>query len=148
VKERKATLWDQGKTHASFINITAIGTALANLFTSPAALDAARNKHVYISSVHTTQLETLAALEKVTGQKWTVEQESMKDIVDKAQAAVAKGNATAADNYGLIRSVAFAEGGWSDFRGKSGEWNKLLGLDKEEESLDEIVKRIVKKLGG
>ncbi|KAF2424939.1 NAD(P)-binding protein [Tothia fuscella] len=137
-RERTATLWDEGKVPFSATNVSAIGTAVANLLQNPAALEAAKNKHIFISSVHTTQLEVLAELEKVTGDKFKVENASMKDIVARAQKADPEHLPALVD---LVLSVAFHEGGWTDFRGKSEEWNKLLKVD--DEPLEVHVRRVV-----
>jgi hypothetical protein len=72
--------------------VPSIGLALANLFTDPTALEAAKNKYVYISSVQTTQLEILAALKKVSAEKWTVTQVSSKELLVQAKEKLARGD--------------------------------------------------------
>jgi hypothetical protein len=129
---------DGGDVPYCTVNVPTIAKALVTIFTDPAAREKARNNHVYISSVTTTQNTILAAYEHETGEKWTVEKVSSKEVVPKAQAGLAGGDFSGLVD--LIKSVAFAEGGLGDFTEKATYWNGVL-LPGNAETVEETVRK-------
>jgi hypothetical protein len=127
----------------STVTLGTIGYALANLFSSSAALAEAKNKYIYISAFTTTQLEVLAALEKVTGKKWSTKTVSTKETVSKSYKKFAEERDVPA-LFDLIRGVAFGEEELSNFKEKPKAWNKLLQL--EDENMLDSVTAVVKKV--
>jgi hypothetical protein len=95
--------------------------------------------------VTTSQVEILAALEKVTSEKWNVTEIEGNSVVAAAREKAERGDMSSLAR--LIQSVAFRKGEWSNFGHKAVEWNRLLGLDGDE-TVEETVKRVVKEKSG
>jgi hypothetical protein len=123
------------------VNVDVIGLAVANLLTNPNALAAAKNRYIYVSSATTSQLELLSVFEKVSGEKWKVNELDSEAIVADAKEKLSRGDRSALGR--LIQRVAFGKGEWSNFGDKAAEWNNLLCLDKKE-TVEDTVRRVLK----
>jgi len=141
VKSHSADIWDSGRTKFSATNIPTIGKALVNLLTSPEKLDAAKNRHVVISSFSTTQEEVLKTFEKVTGEKWTVKHVDAEKAGKEAQEKAAKGELNIGTFAGLLLSAGFGPLALADHE-KGGTDNDLL-LPGNNENLEELLKTVV-----
>ena len=108
---------------------------------SPAHYNETKNKYVYIDSHTLTQHETLAALEKESGQKWTVaERLSSKDTIPPNQEKLKNGDYSAVPP--LLLAAIYNEGQFTDSRKvPGGLWNERLGLPKE--VLEDDIKRVL-----
>jgi len=143
-KEHKFYQWDNGTVPYSVTNMTTVGKAIVNLFSSADRLGATANKYVFISSHTITQNRLFDAVRKATaGVEWLVEYVNSKAAAAKAKEELAKGNSADAVSV-LIKYVTFAEGvgDLGDFRKVVS--NDLLGLEREDFEAD--VKKVVERI--
>jgi hypothetical protein len=101
------------------------------------------NKYVYASSFTLTQADILRSLEKSSGQKWSVNDIDVKNLMQESSEKVGKGDFSGIP--GLILGVCygrFEDGPYGDFTKVSGGvWNEKLGVPLE--NLDELTKTLV-----
>ncbi|KAF2108268.1 isoflavone reductase family protein [Lophiotrema nucula] len=133
VAERKAYLLDGGDIKFSASNLDFIARATVAILQKP---DETENKLLYVHSHHVTQNEVLSALEKVTGDKFERIEESSKHELSVARPKMLEGDGDATEEIVAVWGVVA-----SDWKGKEGFANELLGL--EEEDLEEVVRRVV-----
>lgn len=98
------------------------------------------NKYLFISSVETTQNEILAALEEITGAKWTVNNTTTKEQVDAANQKLGAGDFNGA--LALVRATSFGDipGLKSNYTKDEVLANNLLGLKPA--TVTDTVKRV------
>ena len=145
VKNRKATLIDDGKTKISTSTWLQCGRAFAALLSLPesgASPSVAewKNKALYTHSFQVSQREMLDSAQRVTGtadKDWTISYEPSKQRYQDAMADLKGGNA-----MGFVKAMytrVFFPNGGGDIVHKSA--NRVLGLP--EEDLDEATKRAI-----
>jgi len=102
--------------------------------------DETKNKRLFIESFLITQNQLQEVLERVTGERWEVEQvESEKFMVEtKEEIARNPGNHEAVED--LVGVVGIVEGNWEE---KEGFANGLLGLELED--LEQVVRKTLGK---
>lgn len=123
---KTASIYDDGKAKFSGSNLHSIGLALVK---SLEKADLTKNQYVYISDFQTSQEEILAAAEKATGGKWTVNNGSAKELIEQGRAKLAKGDFSGIG--ALIQGATFdADTQLGDFSSE-GLWNEKLGLPKQ-----------------
>jgi hypothetical protein len=124
-----------GNIPTTLTNLSTVAKAvLASLTTAEVET---RNTLLNISSFTGTQLQVVAALEKVTGEKWEISNITSKEQLQLAGATLEKGDFLNA-LYLWIKSAI-----WSDAGVLEGteNWNKVLGL--KEEVLEDVVRKVV-----
>lgn len=128
---KTATLIDGGESKFVTTNLRQIGRAIIKTLEQP---EKTKNQHVYVSSFVTSQKEILAAAEKTTGEKWTVEnvvgQEKLNNGLEKL------GKHDYSGVVDLLQATVLGNFGVGDFSSKL--WNEKLGLEKED--FEETVK--------
>jgi len=129
---KTATLIDDGKATFSSTNLRQIGLAVVRVLENP---DLTKNQYVFVSSFETSQKELLEVAEKVTGEKWKVEDVSGKGLLESGGAKLQKGDFSGVGD--LIKGSAFGKAGLGNLK-PEGLWNEKLGLPKED--LEESVK--------
>lgn len=144
VAKREATIWNGGDVKWSGTNLATIGKALVNLLSNLETLEKSKNRYVAIQSFLTSQNEIVATLEKITGAEFKVVAE--KNAEDEAVEAKKR---LAAGDHSAFKGVLLAPlfgGGYGNHEKKPGLSNDLL-LPGHEESLEETLREVVKKLG-
>ena len=136
VRGRKAYLLDGGNIKFSASTLPFIGSAVVKVLEKPQETE---NKLLYIHSLHVTQEEVLAALEKATGDKFERIEENSEEELKKCRPKMLDGDHDAREEVVAIWGVVAA-----DWKKREAFANELLGL--EEEDLDEVVQRVVKDL--
>ncbi|KAF3011278.1 hypothetical protein E8E13_011686 [Curvularia kusanoi] len=136
VKGRKAYLLDGGNIKFSASTLPFIGSAVVKVLEKPQETE---NKLMYIHSLHVTQEEVLAALEKATGDKFQRTSESSEEELKKCRPKMLDGDHDAREEVVAIWGVVAA-----DWKKRDAFANSLLGL--EEEDLDEVVQKVVSGL--
>ena len=116
----------------------AIGLAVARSL-EPKYLAKTRNKNLFIRSVTVSQDEILASLEKATGKKWTRHEVNLDDAVMDANEKLPQVGYSGLVTMTRGMMMDTATGSNFDERGEVA--NGLLDLP--EESLDELVQRVV-----
>ncbi|KAF2471675.1 NAD(P)-binding protein [Lindgomyces ingoldianus] len=133
VRARKAYLLDGGDVTFSASNLGFIGKAVVRVLERPKETE---NQLLYIHSHSTTQLAVLAILERLTGEKWERIQQDTKVLIPEARRRMLAGDKEATEEvvspWGIVSS---------DWRGKEGFANGLLGL--EEEDLESVLRDAV-----
>ncbi|KAF2712553.1 isoflavone reductase family protein-like protein CipA [Pleomassaria siparia CBS 279.74] len=122
---KTATLIDGGNSKFVATNLRQIGRSIIKTLEKA---DETKNKYIYVSSFVTSQQEILAAAEKVTGEKWTVNNVVGQELLEAGNAKLAKLDFSGVGD--LLRATAFGNFGVADFSAKL--WNDKLGLPKED----------------
>ncbi|KAL4731315.1 hypothetical protein ACLX1H_000280 [Fusarium chlamydosporum] len=134
IKEKKFVLWDDG--NGWFSSTTEDNTALAMVNALSKKWEETKNRIVWLSDFAITQNILLEAIERLSGQKFTVEKVDTDKIIKEKQAAVAAGDPYAV--YSLIET-GFVTGRFGGHLEKEGDiMNEVLGLPKK--NVDEVVK--------
>lgn len=134
-EKKIAYLLDGGDIKFSASTLSFVGEAVCRILEHE---EQTRNRMLYVHSLHVTQREVLAAIEKVTGERWkVVEQESGK-VLQEIRPRMLEGDFEAREEVVAVWGVVA-----SDWVGKEGFANGELGL--EEESLEEVVRRVFEK---
>ena len=134
VKQRKVYILDGGDIKFSGSNLDFIGKAIIKILEKPQETE---NKLLYVHSHHVTQLELLAALEMVTGDKFErIDQKSEKEL-EVVRPKMLDGDGKATEEVVAVWGVVASD--WNDKLA-----NTLLGL--KEEDLEETVRNVVAKL--
>lgn len=136
VKGRKAYILDGGNIKFSNSTLGFIGKAVVKILEKS---DETANKLLYVHSIHVTQLELLAALEKATGDTFErIDQNSEEEL------KVVRPKMLEGDHDSREEVVAIWGAVASDWKDKEGFANGLLGL--QEEDYEETVRRVVAEL--
>lgn len=123
---KTATLIDEGKNIISGTNLPKIGLAVIKVLEHA---EETKNQYVYISSFETSQKEILEKAEKITGEKWKVENVSSKALREDGHKKIQAGDFSGIAS--LIQSAMASDEGLADHR-PFGLWNEKLGLEKED----------------
>ena len=136
VKGRKAYILDGGNIKFSGSNVDFIGKAVIKILEKP---EETANKLLYVQSNHVTQLELLAALEKVMGSKFErIDQNSEKEL-NLVRPKMLNGDNDATEEVVAVWGVVA-----SDWKDKAGFANTLLGL--REDNLEETIRNVLADL--
>ncbi|KAF2257081.1 isoflavone reductase family protein-like protein CipA [Trematosphaeria pertusa] len=122
---KTATLIDEGKAPFVATNLRQIGLALIKVLEKP---ELTKNTYVYVKSFETTQQDVLAAAEKITGAKWTVNKITSKELLERGSAKLKNSDFSGVPD--LIKGAVFNEAGYG--KNPVGDWNEKLGLEKED----------------
>jgi NAD(P)-dependent dehydrogenase (short-subunit alcohol dehydrogenase family) len=143
LKDKTATIYDEGNVKANFTTLTRVGETLAALFSLPdAELARYKNEFVYCSSFYVTQRDFLASAMRATGtaeEDWTITSVSSDKAIQDAKEAPA---ASAARQMSLF-ALVFKEGYGGDYNSKLVDYEKL-GLAAED--LDAVMKSLAQEL--
>jgi len=145
-KTKTANLWDEGAQRFPTTNTTDIGRAIVTLLSDPTAREKSRNKLVYIYDYLTSQKEILAAVEKATGEKWTVNHVESGPVIKNAIAGLQAGDWGMHNVGPLVLCVPLTDGAyfggkWRDWTKKAEDETKIL-LPGKIDTMEETIKRI------
>jgi hypothetical protein len=136
----RATIWDDGNTRFSSVSEATLSKAVVACLEHPVET---ANRHVYISSLVTTQNQILQTLEKATATKWTVKHSTSEEQINAAREALGRGEFSGA--FTLVKASC-----WSNLPGlrqhfEVDEKEKLLNdvLGVKSESVQETVERVL-----
>ncbi|KAK0385484.1 hypothetical protein NLU13_6664 [Sarocladium strictum] len=133
LEKKTAQILDGGNTKASASTLHRVAEATIRVLQKS---QETANRALYIQSFCLTQLELLAALEKVTGSKWKVE-----DLESKSFMAREKAKADAGD-HAAVEEVVYVIGTLeADWRSKADFAMQLLEL--EDEDLDYVLTQVI-----
>jgi hypothetical protein len=136
MKKKIAYLVDGGDIKFSGSNLSFIAKAVVKIMGQP---EGSKNKLLYVHSNHVTQLELLAEIEKATGEKFERVDENSKTAIEEARPKMLEGDHEAIELVVAVHGVVA-----SDWAGKEGFANDLLGL--QEEDLEGVIKRVVQNV--
>lgn len=126
LKNKTATLYDNGTTRFSTTNLHTVALAVVKSLEKP---ELTKNQYVYVAGFQTSQKEILAIAEKVTDTKWTVKDVPSKDLVESGNAKIQQGDYSGILTLLIATTFGSDEVGYID-PGKT--WNEKLGLPKED----------------
>ncbi|KAL8711195.1 MAG: hypothetical protein Q9220_004340 [cf. Caloplaca sp. 1 TL-2023] len=137
LKTNVATIYDAGDAQVNFTTLSTVAQSLVSIFTYPAET---ANKFIYIQSVKASQNDILAAVEKSTGKKWTV---NKRDCVEARKTGLEKlGKGDMSGVMDLIPGAVFSGEKATEYDVNKGLTNDVLGL--KEEPLQGLVDKVVK----
>ncbi|KAL8777090.1 MAG: hypothetical protein Q9203_002899 [Teloschistes exilis] len=137
LKAHTARIYDAGDAKVNMTLLSTVGQAVASVLQHPAET---ANRYIYVQTAMGTQNDLLAALEKSTGKKWTINKVSSAEARKEGGEKLSKG-----DMSGIVPSIT--GGIYSGEKGTNydetrGLDNDLLGL--KQEPLEEVVDKVVK----
>ena len=133
---KTALIYDDGNTRLSCTNISTVGKAVSAILEKPAET---ANKFLFVSSFTVSPNEILASLEKVTGEKWTVNKASTSEAEKEGKEKLSKGDFSGI--RALLARLMFGGDTGGNFENEPTLSNELLGLPHE--SLDQTCKAVV-----
>ncbi|KAK3641320.1 hypothetical protein LTR56_011348 [Elasticomyces elasticus] len=130
--EHQATVFDGGDVEFETTNLSQIGAAIAAIL-SPEHLDDTANQVVFVNSFTTTQNKVVAALEKITGRKMTIEHETTAAVRECALVAHEEDPTDFGPVADLVTASVYGQGGLNLYsKSAGGLWNDRLGLERED----------------
>lgn len=129
---KTAKLIDGGVAKFSTTNLDTIGLAIAKILLNP---ELTKNQYVAVTSFITSQSEVLAIAEKLSGEKWKVEELSSEALFKSGGEKLAKHDHSGVID--LLQAVTSTKENLGDYS-VLGLWNEKLGLPKED--LEQSVK--------
>lgn len=135
ISAKTVSLYDDGETTFSAASLHQVGVATVKVLEHA---DETKNQYVYFSGFQTTQKEILAAVEKVTGAKFTVNHVNVDDQIKQGHAALQKGDYSAI--VALLQAVTFSKEKLGDLS-PHGLWNDKLGIPKE--GIEDTVRKVL-----
>ncbi|GKT47932.1 bifunctional pinoresinol-lariciresinol reductase 1 [Colletotrichum spaethianum] len=127
VAARTVTIFDGGDIPFEATNLDQAGRAIAK---SLRKSDLTRNQYVYVNSFTVTQNEVLRALEKATGDKFTVSQGSVEELWRRGAMELERGQPFG--TLAMIAGAIYGKGGLAHFSANKGLWNERLALQQED----------------
>lgn len=125
--KKTATIYDDGKAVFSTTNLHQVGITLIR---SLEKAELTKNQFVYVNSFQTSQKEILDLVERVTGEKWTVNHQTTAKLLEDGRARFQKGDFSAIPD--LIRVAIFDPSENLGDSSPEGLWNDKLNLPKED----------------
>lgn len=137
LSNRTATIWDGGNKRFTLTNANQLGRSVVSVLENPQETN---NRYLFVASVETTQMEIVAALEKVTGATWTTQNTTTDEQVRSAVKKLTAGDFSGA--FALVRATCFGNtpGLRSNYLQDEKLANALLGLEME--SVEDTIKRL------
>ncbi|KAJ4256019.1 hypothetical protein NW762_009093 [Fusarium torreyae] len=137
IKEKKFVFWDDG--NGWFSTTTEENTALALVNSLTKKWEETKNRVVWLSDFAITQNTLFEAIQRISGQEFTVERVNTNRFIKEKQAAVEAG-----DNYAIYALIetGFVTGRFGGHLEKEGTiMNEVLGLPKK--NFDDVVKAAI-----
>ncbi|KAF2736388.1 NAD(P)-binding protein [Polyplosphaeria fusca] len=136
VAKRKAYLIDGGDVKFSASNLEFIGRAAVRVLEREGET---ANRLLYVHSHWVTQKEVLEVLERVMGERWERVVLDGKEVIEGERPKMLEGDHDATEEIVAVHGLVA-----SDWKGKEGFANELLGL--EEEDLEQVIRRVVREM--
>ncbi|KAK5173792.1 uncharacterized protein LTR77_002473 [Saxophila tyrrhenica] len=133
------TMADEGKGKFSTSTMENTYLAVNRCLLNP---EMTKNTVVYISDFVTTQADLVAAIERIRGEKWNVEQFDSYKAIEENKKKVEAGDHLAVYKLIEIGFVTGRYGGWLEEKEKI--WNQDLGLPKQE--FEDVVRKGLEKM--
>ncbi len=90
LENRRAVLYDRGEAKATGCTLPFVGRCVAAVVRMPEV--ETKNRRIKVAEVEYTGRDVLAELERATGKKWTVENRSTDEALEKGNEALARGD--------------------------------------------------------
>ncbi|KAF4964885.1 hypothetical protein FSARC_7230 [Fusarium sarcochroum] len=141
IKSKTGELVDSGERKFTTTTVSQVGeaTALALLHSQKT-----KNQYVQVGSFNVTQKQLVEALERISGAKFTLKELGNKELYARATKHIEDGDWDTG-YYELATATTYSDSEVTYFPEKAAHWNAVLGL-VQEESFDEMVSRVLKKV--
>jgi nucleoside-diphosphate-sugar epimerase len=126
IPARSAVIYDGGDVPYEVTSLDQTGRAVSASLLQP---EATRNQHVYVNSFTITQNQLIQALEKATGDKFTLSHDSVSNLRAAGFKQLESGDAMGM--LALVASAFYGNFGTANYSKTKGLWNDKLGLPKE-----------------
>ncbi|KAJ5198105.1 uncharacterized protein N7498_007222 [Penicillium cinerascens] len=138
LQNRTAVIWDGGNKTFTLTNVKQFGQSVISVLKNPRETN---KQDLYGASEETTQKEIVAALEKVTGARWTINDTTTGEQVSAAVKKLNAGDFT--DALALVRATCFRN--TPDLRANYVKEEKLANdaLGQQMESVEDTIRRII-----
>ena len=141
-KEKKIQVLDKGLTKFSSSTLTQIGKAVARVLEKD---EETKDQSLLVQSFRINQAEIVQALEKVTGEKWEVDNvEDGKKWVADAVEKVKAGEGGMQSNFNVLWGTCVTDNDWESGARKERFANPLLGLENED--LETVLKDAIAQM--
>lgn len=144
MKNKTASLYDDGNANANLTTLTRVGASLAALFALPETeLARYKNQFVYFSSFYVSQRDILASAMRATGtteRDWRIASVSTDKIIQDARDPSGDPRASAM----LLFALVFKEGYGGDYSSKLVDYEKFA---LPAENLDLLLEGLAGELG-
>lgn len=143
---RKATIFKVGNTKFNTTTLEQVGRGVAALLSLPdEKLNSFKNRPLYLRSFLISQKDVLDSAVRATGtteDDWEIQHQEPEVAIKASRDAVAAGNPMAFVGEFYLAHMQKGRGG--NYEDKAAKDAEVLGL--REESLDEVIKRVVREL--
>lgn len=136
VSARTVTIYDGGDVRYEATTLAQVGRAIAK---SLKKLELTTNQYVYVNSFTVTQNETLNALERVTGERFSVSKGNVEELWQEGAAKWKEGQPLGV--MSLLAGAIYGKGGLAQYSSSKGLWNEKLDL--EQENLEEFLRTYI-----
>ncbi len=140
IANHTATIWDGGNKSFTLTNEKQLGQAVISALQNP---EKTKNQYLYIATIESTQNEIIAALEEISGEKWTVTETTTEAQVAEAGKKLSAGDFSGA--FTLVCSTVFGntQGLHANYVKEEKLANDVLGIRMED--VKDVVKRVLNK---
>ncbi|KAL9111545.1 MAG: hypothetical protein Q9227_004033 [Pyrenula ochraceoflavens] len=148
IRRGTARIWDSGNTRFCATNLSSIARALVTLLSDPSAREAAKNRHVHICSIVTSQNEILQQVEIATGRKFQVSNVKSHEIKKEAQDKLHGADVASLPmlQVPILQYLCLGEEGLDQWTEKA-EWGNRVLLQGKKDSVGESIRRVVEQMG-
>ena len=133
------TMADEGKGKFSCSTMENTSLAVNRSLLHP---EKTKNTVVYISDFATTQSDLVAAIQRISGEEWTIKKVDSHKAIEENKQKVADGDVFAIYKLIELGFVTGRYGAWLEEKEKI--WNETLDLPKED--FEDVVKRGLGKM--
>lgn len=133
IKNRKARIFDGGEIRASAATLDRVASATVRVLECEVRT---RNKMLYVQSFCVTQNQVLAAVEKVTGAKFEVEDAKSEVYIEKLKKELEENPSDGEATENMVGVVGIIDANWES---RANFAMETLGL--EEEDLEDVVRK-------
>lgn len=141
IKDRKALIYDSGDALTDLTVFQTIGKTVNAVLEHPVETT---NKYVHVNSFHTSQNEILAAFEKATGSRWTIENASCAESLKTGNEKLGKHDFSGFPS--VVCGLEYSGADWRDYPKHFGLWNEKLGLRPTNQGMQEAIDELVKEV--
>ncbi|KAI4110883.1 MAG: hypothetical protein LQ345_006903, partial [Seirophora villosa] len=132
-----ATIYDSGDTQANATTLADVGQAVVGILSNP---DETANRYVYVQNVCFTQNQLLAAIEKSTGKKWSVNKRQCAEASQTGGMKLSKGDMSGVPD--MILGGLYVGEPANNYAKTRKLDNDLVGV--KEYPLEEIADKVIK----
>ncbi|OGM46175.1 hypothetical protein ABOM_004842 [Aspergillus bombycis] len=135
------TIYDGGDIRYEATTLDQVGRAIAKCLQKP---ELTKNQYVYVNSFTITQNETLHALEKVKGEKFSMFKGDVEKLWQEGAAKWKDGQPLGV--ISMLAGAIYGKGRLAQYSVTKGLWNEKLGLGQE--NLEEFLRSYVAEKKG